>query len=62
MSFKLVRIQERLSFLGKLLTKPGVDQELSHYDRQRLLEEAEELTLVEKEGKEEVYAPHGGRV
>ena len=60
MSLQLIQVRKRLAFLSKLLTKPGVDEELCHADRQQLLEETEELLLKEREMKQ--HAGHGGRI
>lgn len=56
MAAKLFRLQERLGFLQKLLTKETVEQELNHYQRLRLLEEVEETELELKETAEECHA------
>jgi hypothetical protein len=56
MAAKLFRLQERLGFLQKLLTKETVEQELNHFQRSRLLEEAEEAELELKEMVEECHA------
>lgn len=46
-------IKDRLEKLGKLLTQPGVDGKINHYERSRLLEEIEELELSLKETSDE---------
>ena len=39
------KIEDRLFFLRKLLTQPGVDQKIDHYHRQQLTEEVQELEV-----------------
>lgn len=49
MSMKLVRLQERLSWLGKFLTQDRLDEAVNHASRVKLLEEAEQIELDIKE-------------
>jgi len=39
------KIEDRLKFLGVILTQPKVDEKLNHYHRQLLIEEVEHLEL-----------------
>jgi hypothetical protein len=38
---KMRKLEDRLMFLKRFLTKPGLDERIDHYHRQKLLEEAE---------------------
>lgn len=42
---KMRKLEDRLMFLKRFLTKPGLDERIDHYHRQKLLEEAEELEV-----------------
>lgn len=44
--YQRVKIEDRLKFLRKLLTQPGVDEKLDHYHRHQLLEETQELEVA----------------
>ena len=44
--YQRVKIEDRLKFLRKLLTQPGVDEKLDHFHRHQLIEESQELEVA----------------